>query len=79
MTQDDESAEVDLLTDELFTEIQRAQGFAFFSDGETFRTKAEFFERVRGRLEWQKRGLVIMTRFLKRHGELKSLQAGEKP
>jgi hypothetical protein len=55
----------------LFSDIQRAQGYAYVSDGETFKTKAKFFERIRGRLLWQKKGVEIMTAFLEKHGELK--------
>lgn len=38
-----ESDEVDVLVDELFRLVEESQGYFFFSDGETFPTKAEFF------------------------------------
>lgn len=71
MTVRSRNVEIDKLADELFSDIQRAQGYAYVSDGETFKTKSKFFERVRGRLEWQKEGVEIMVAFLERHGELK--------
>lgn len=63
---------VEKLTDELFSKIERAQGFAFVSDGEMFATTEEFFERIRGRLGWQREGVAIMTAFLRKHGQLKA-------
>jgi hypothetical protein len=57
------------LADELFGKIERAQGMSFVSDGEHFPTVEQFFERVRGRLEWQRRGVRIMAAFLRKHGE----------
>lgn len=62
--------EVDKLADELFSKIQRAQGYAFISDGETFPTKEQFFERIRGRLAYQRKGVRIMADFLRKYGEL---------
>lgn len=59
------------LADELFSEIERDQGYFFVSDGEHFATPELFFERVRGRLKHGKRAVMVMERFLKRHGELK--------
>ena len=57
------------LADELFSKVQRAQGNAFCSDGETFPTTEQFFERIRGRLEWNKRASRIMSAFLRKHGQ----------
>jgi hypothetical protein len=65
-----ERDEVDALTDELFHAVQKEQGYAHVSDGETFATKAEFFRRIRGRLEWSRAATRRMRAFLKKHGEL---------
>jgi len=62
--------DVTKLVDELFQKVQLEQGHAFVSDGETFPTKAEFFQRIRGRLEWSKAATRRMRAFLKKHGEL---------
>jgi hypothetical protein len=62
-----ESKEVDKLVDDLLHRVQRAQGFAFCSDGETFKTKAELFERIRGRLEWNKEASRILSAWLRKH------------
>lgn len=62
--------DVEALTNELFGKIERSQGYAFVSDGETFPTTREFFERIRGRLEHQREGVKIMAAFLRKHGEL---------
>lgn len=67
----DERKEVAELTDELFRQIQGEQGFFYVSDGETFPTKAQFFERIRGRLAHGKEAVRIMQSFLKRHGQLR--------
>ncbi len=68
--------EVERLADELFSKVQRAQGYAFCSDGETFPTKAAFFERIRGRLEYNKKASRIMSTFLRRYGEAALLHRG---
>lgn len=65
-----ERAEVEELADELFAAVQKAQGHAFVSDGETFATKKEFFERIRGRLEWSMAASRRMRVFLKKHDAL---------
>lgn len=70
MKKRNERSQVAVLADELFTEIETAQGYAFVSDGETFPTKAQFFARVRGRLEYQKAGVEIMRKFLRKHKQL---------
>lgn len=62
-----EQREVDRLVDDLFSKIQCAQGYAFMSDGETFPTKAQLFERIRGRLEWNKKASRIMAAWLRKH------------
>ena len=66
----DEKDEVDKLADELFRKVSKEQGYAFVSDGETFTTKAAFFERVRGRLEWNKAATRRMRDFLRKHNQL---------
>lgn len=68
-TPKDESEQVDALVDELFHKVELSQGYAFFSDGETFPTLAQFFERVRGRLAHQREGVRIMSAFLRKYGE----------
>lgn len=65
-----EQDEVHKLADELFREVELEQGRAFVSDGETFGTKVEFFQRVRGRYEWSKAASRRILAFLKKHGEL---------
>ena len=62
-------ADVEKLVDELFGEIEHAQGYAFVSDGETFSTTEQFFERIRGRLRYQRKAARIMAAFLRRHGQ----------
>jgi hypothetical protein len=62
-----EQREVERLVDDLFHKVQSAQGFAFVSDGETFNTKAELFERIRGRLEHNKLASRIMAAWLRKH------------
>ena len=69
MTAAPQYPEVDALVQELFQEVQCAQGYFFVSDGETFATKKEFFERIRGRLEHGRDAVFIMNRFLRRHRE----------
>lgn len=66
----DEATDVKELADELFRKVEKAQGFAFCSDGETFPTKAQFFARIRGRLEWNKAATRYMRAFLRKHGQL---------
>jgi hypothetical protein len=68
-----ERDEVHALVFELFDKIQTAQGMFHVSDGEVFDTKAEFFERVRGRLAWGRRACEEMRAFLKKHGELRAV------
>lgn len=60
------------LADELFSKIERAQGMAFVSDGEHFPTVEQFFERVRGRLDWQRRSVRVMADFLRKYDELRT-------
>lgn len=64
-----EKEQVDVLADELFRKIEKSQGMAFVSDGETFSTRAQFFERIRGRLQWQREGVRVMSAFLRKYGE----------
>jgi hypothetical protein len=72
MTQkSDDRKRIELLTDDLFRSVQGAQGFFHVSDGETFATSQEFFERIRGRLGWGKEAVKRMEAFLRKHGELK--------
>lgn len=59
---------VEKLVDELFCAVEQSQGYAFVSDGETFVTTAEFFERVRGRLGYARKTVVAMEMFLCKHG-----------
>ena len=60
---------VEALTAELFRAIERAQGYAFHSDGAMFRTPEEFFARVRGRRDWAIEVVQIYGRFLAKYGE----------
>jgi hypothetical protein len=60
---------VEKLVDELFTEIQAPQGYFHLSDGETFASLDEFFERIRKRLEAGRDAVWIMNRFLRKHHE----------
>lgn len=55
---------------ELFDEVEKAQGYAYVSDGEHFATTKEFFERQRGRLEYQREAVRRMVKFLRKYGEL---------
>lgn len=63
--------EVERLADELFGAVQTNQGFFHVSDGETFPTKAQFFERIRGRLKHGSAACRKMQAFLRKHGEMK--------
>lgn len=65
----DERKAVDALADELFQAVEEAQGYAFISDGETFRTTAEFFNRVQGRLAWSRLSVELIEKFLVKHGK----------
>lgn len=67
----DERAQVDGLVDELWRKIELHQGYFFMSDGETFPTKAQFFERIRGRLEHGEEAVKKMRAFLKKHQQLR--------
>lgn len=69
MTAAPQYPEVDDLVQELFHAVQSAQGYFFVSDGETFPTKEEFFERIRGRLEHGRDAVHIMNRFLRKYHE----------
>jgi len=64
----DERDEVDKLAAELFRDVQKHQGYFFLGDGETFRTKAEFFNRVQGRLAHGLEACRKMQAFLRKHG-----------
>jgi hypothetical protein len=62
---------VERLSDELFILVEKAQGFAFISDSEgAGMTQAQFFERVRGRLNWSEKSCELIRKFLKKYGEL---------
>lgn len=62
--------EVRRLADELFQAVEKAQGFAFISDGEgAGMTKKEFFERIRGRLDWSHKATDEIKKFLKKYGQ----------
>lgn len=65
-----EKDEIAALANELFGAVQMEQGYAYVSDGEYFDNKADFFVRIRGRLEWSKAATRRMRAFLKKHGEL---------
>lgn len=65
-----EREEVAKLTDELFRRVEKEQGLAYISDGETFENKADFFHRIRGRFEWSKAASRRIRKFLKDHNEL---------
>ena len=68
---------VDELADELFLAVEKAQGFAFISDGEgAGMTRRQFFKRVRGRLDWSRRASREIAKFLRRHGQLKPASSG---
>lgn len=68
---EDKRKEVDRLVQELFGAVQTSQGYFYVSDGETFATRAEFFERIRGRLDWGREAVAKMNAFLRKHGEAK--------
>lgn len=57
------------LVDELFSEIQMAQGYAHFSDGAPPWSHPEFFARVRGQLRWSEKATKIMRTFLKKYDQ----------
>lgn len=61
---------VDKLTQELFAAMQEPQGFFYVSDGETFPTTDEFFERIRGRLEHGQDAVKKMKTFLRKYKQL---------
>lgn len=67
----DETMEVAKLVDDLFAKVQKNQGHFHISDGETFASKAKFFERIRGRLAHGKQAVRVMEAFLRKHGELR--------
>lgn len=58
------------LTNELFAEIERSQGFAFVSDGETFPTVEQFFERQRGRMMHAEEAVRVFKKFLRKYKQL---------
>ena len=64
----DKPRQIDL-TDELFGEIEEAQGGAYFSDGEQQPTMDAYWERIRGRREWARRVVRIYTDFLRKYGQ----------
>jgi hypothetical protein len=64
-----ERQEVSRLTDELFRAVELPQGYFHISDGETFATKAEFFERIRGRLRHGRAAVHAMEAFLDKYSE----------
>ncbi len=64
-----ERQEVEVLGEELFQKVQTSQGYFYVSDGETFATKAEFFERVRGRLQEGRKAVRLMAAFLRKYGD----------
>lgn len=59
------------LVDELFSKIEVSQGHFFVSDGETFPTREQFFERIRGRLQHGREAVRLMRGFLAKYGELR--------
>jgi hypothetical protein len=71
MTSPAKYPEVEKLADELFTAIQTAQGYAYVSDGEQFPTTDQFVERVRGRLEWNRKATAVFVAFLRKHKQLR--------
>jgi hypothetical protein len=66
----DERKHVFALTDELLNLIESDQGYFHVSDGETFATIEEFFERMRGRLKCGQSAVRKMRAFLKKHNQL---------
>lgn len=63
--------EVRRLADELFRAVEKSQGFAFISDGEgAGMTKQQFFERIRGRLDWSHKATEEIKKFLKKYQQL---------
>lgn len=62
---------VPALLDELFANVQEAQGHGFISDGEAHGfTHKQFFEQVRIRLSWNAEAVRIIRKFLRKYGEL---------
>jgi hypothetical protein len=49
--------------------VQKAQGYAFVSDGETFDNVPDFFARIRGRLRWSQESTRLMLAFLKKYDQ----------
>ena len=66
-----ESADVEALADELFAKVQESQGFFYVSDGEGLGMRRDqFFDRIRGRLEWGRLAVKQMRAFLAKHDEI---------
>lgn len=57
------------LTDELFAKIEKAQGGAYFSDGEQQPTMDAYWARIRGRRDWARDVVRIYSAFLRKHGQ----------
>lgn len=68
----DETMQVALLADDLFKKVETHQGYFHVSDGETFASRAKFFDRIRGRLSHGKEAVRQMEAFLRKHGELRA-------
>jgi hypothetical protein len=60
--------QIDALADELFRTVEKSQGQAFISDGwNGSMTKAEFFEWVQDRLDWNNEASNEIRKFLRKH------------
>lgn len=64
-----EGQKVDALVDELFHRVEKAQGQAHISDGETFDSVPALFARVRGRLQWAEEAVRIIRGFLREYDQ----------
>jgi hypothetical protein len=61
-------AAVSDLAEELFNKVQYAQGQAFISDGWSgAHSRAQFFEWVRNRLDWNNEASNKIRAFLRKH------------
>jgi hypothetical protein len=55
------------LGEELWKEIETVQGFAFISDDLCLRSDAYILPRLRGALKYQRKGVRIMEKLLRKY------------
>lgn len=69
---------VERLADELFRQVEEAQGHAFISDAEgAGMDEQQFFDRVRGRLDWTEKSATLIRDFLVKNAPMRP--ASRKP